>query len=423
MNKTNLKAIQFLDSINMGFDLGSFEILRDNCVSEMEKSLAGKSASLEMIPTWITADLPVPEDTPCIAVDAGGTNLRIGIVEFKHDKAPRIVTICRMPIPGSVSEVTAADFFETIARPLAPLIKDCGRIGFVFSYSAESLPSHDARAISLAKGICVQGIEGLLLGEQLICALDRIGTNKTKSPHITVLNDTTASLLVTNRYSGERPILPAAFILGTGLNIAYSEASQIINTEIGGADFFPRGECDERIDGASNNPTEHQLEKMISGAYIGPLVTDAVRSAASGRLFSKAANPLLANLPDIASSEINDWISGKLHQSRYATIMQSMTKEDHDFLRTIAVSLINRGALYCAAAMSAALHLENRAIPGARTAVISCNGSTYMKLHGFKNMFEAYLAKWVTEKQGIKINYMYEDEGPMIGAAIAGLTT
>src|SRR5512144_2092369 len=82
---------------------------------EMDAGLGGRPSSLRMIPTFIQAHRAIPVGEPVIAMDAGGTNLRVALVDFDGEGEPRISAFERHRMPGLDGEIPAAEFFRVLA--------------------------------------------------------------------------------------------------------------------------------------------------------------------------------------------------------------------------------------------------------------------------------------------------------------------
>ena len=94
---------EFLLSISMHPDLTDISEVCRCFREEMELGLAGKPSSLQMIPTYISAHGKPESNKPVIAIDAGGTNLRVGLVTFADDK-PVILSMEKSAMPGIFNE-------------------------------------------------------------------------------------------------------------------------------------------------------------------------------------------------------------------------------------------------------------------------------------------------------------------------------
>ncbi|MBN1523616.1 MAG: hypothetical protein JW904_03965 [Spirochaetales bacterium] len=423
------KVQNFLSSAGMSFEENDFNSLAAQYIKEMELGLNSQTSSLPMIPTYLSIDQPLPINTPCIAIDAGGTNLRIGLISFDHSGTPSITKLSKMSMPGTSGKITKDAFFSMLAEAVAPLCSITDKIGFVFSYAVEILPSKDGKVLSLSKEIEVEGIENELIGKNLCKKLEKLGV--TPLPQIIVLNDTAASLLVLKlNASFARDAVPCGFILGTGLNLAYiesnneiqkqgfslKEGTQIINTETGAYNLFPRGNLDREFDAAMANPGLQLFEKMISGAYIGPLCATVLKKAAEQNMFTAAVNSRFLSLSGTSTVEISNFLNNG--DCPLSDILKKAAAEDKQTTRGIIQQLIRRGAFYSAVATAAAIQKSMKHTSDANKILLSCDGSTFYKLPGFKAFFTAFLEKALPE---MPFEIIHTDEAPLLGAAIAGL--
>src|SRR5512142_3325116 len=247
---------------------------------EMEAGLCGRPSSLRMIPTFIEANREIPVGEPVIAMDAGGTNLRIALVEFDAEGEPRMSGFERFRMPGLDGEIPCDEFFDVLAGHLQKLAPRARRVGLSFSYPAEILPSKDGKILSLSKELRVSGIVGQLCGERINAALRRRGV--AHDLRFVVVNDTVGALLAGRAAHGShRYSRYVGFVLGTGLNCAYVESDNHAR--------IPRGKIDLALDAASAEPGSYALEKAVSGAYLGALALRTLQAAAEEGLFTKGA--------------------------------------------------------------------------------------------------------------------------------------
>ncbi|MDR1815762.1 MAG: hypothetical protein LBR00_03635, partial [Clostridiales Family XIII bacterium] len=161
-------------------------------MAEMDAGLCGGASTLQMAPTYLDTSADLPEDGDVVAVDAGGTNLRVALVRFRAGRPPEIVAKEKAPVPGSGIPVTLDEFFDRVVEQAGALLDEGDRLGMCFSFPSEILPDKDARILLFNKELRVAGAEGALIGPSLNAALARAG----KGPRrVTVLNDTAAALL------------------------------------------------------------------------------------------------------------------------------------------------------------------------------------------------------------------------------------
>ena len=158
---------------------------------EMERGLAGQSASLPMIPTYISDTGTIPREEPVVVIDAGGTNFRCGLVRFTEEgcQAERIQ---KWKMPGIEKPASWEDFIRFTADAVEPLMPFTDKIGFCFSYSADITPEMDGKVQRIDKEVVITGCEGQLVGASLLAELARRGYPGKK---IVILNDTVAVLL------------------------------------------------------------------------------------------------------------------------------------------------------------------------------------------------------------------------------------
>ena len=245
-------------------------------LSEMEKGLRGEPSSLRMIPSYVGVDGKVNPGEKAAVLDAGGTNFRSAVVSIP----PKIEDRNNKPMPGSQSQVTEDEFYAAFAdelRRVAPKAT-AKKFGWCFSYNADVTPDLDARLNCWTKGIQAPGIVGQYVGSEL---MKRMGGGS-----VAIVNDTVATLLAAKATEGDREYSSyIGFILGTGTNTAYVEknanivkvkgldpyGSMIINAESGSMDKVARSRFDEAMDAKQIDPGHNPFEKMIAGAYLGPV--------------------------------------------------------------------------------------------------------------------------------------------------------
>jgi len=209
----------------------------DIFIQEMQRGLAGKKSSLAMIPTYIEVSKDIPTGKRVIVLDAGGTNFRAATVYFgkplrlpTQDGAagelgkPVIENFVQKPMPGLNKEVTKEEFFGTIVAYMAGVVDVSSSIGFCFSYPTEILPSKDGRLIRFCKEVKAKQVEGELIGENLVAAIEAAGYKAKK--RVVILNDTVATLLAGISAFKKRTFDSyVGFILGTGSNCCYIESN------------------------------------------------------------------------------------------------------------------------------------------------------------------------------------------------------
>ena len=84
----------------------------------------------------------------------------------------------------------------------------------------------------------------------------------------------------------------------------------LVNLESGCFDGWPQGDYDRELDANTNNPRDHLLEKMTSGAYLGELCRLTLRGAARDGLFSPAGADTALGLATLTSAEADAMACG-----------------------------------------------------------------------------------------------------------------
>ncbi|MEG0036084.1 MAG: hypothetical protein RR743_05425 [Oscillospiraceae bacterium] len=389
---------------------------------EMEAGLRGAPSSLRMIPTYIGANGEPPEDTPVIAIDAGGTNLRVGLVRF-HGGVPQVSRVTRCAMPGSRGEISADEFFEKLAESVFPLTEESDNIGFCFSYPAEIFPNKDGKILCLTKEVKVKNLSGMVLGASLIEKLREMGLAKPLK--FTLLNDTAASLM------GGLACLPlqsrdglAGLILGTGCNSCYLErgekilklsnaADMIVNCESGNFSGVLRGKSDIMTDEASDNPGKYWMEKMLAGVYHGKVITNtALLAARAGLLTETFADTAL---PPFQPPELDEFLLGN------GRIAKMCAGDDAVVLREIIDKSYERAArLVCSKIAALCLHCN-----GGKSAetpfYVVAEGSAFHASLLFKGKLEQCLENEILRGINRHAVCVSAENATLAGAALAAL--
>ena len=87
----------------------------------MPSGLEGQPSSLPMIPTYIETARDVPRGERVIALDAGGTNMRVAVVSFDAAGTPVVEDLARHRMPGVGLRLARKSFSSALARAVLPL--------------------------------------------------------------------------------------------------------------------------------------------------------------------------------------------------------------------------------------------------------------------------------------------------------------
>jgi hexokinase len=401
-------------------------------LSEMDKGLNGSASSLAMIPSYVGIQGKVPAGQSVAVIDAGGTNLRIGIARFDESGKIELSDFTKQAMPGRDRETSAAEFYKVLVDALEPLSDQFEHIGFCFSYPATILPDLDGRLLHWTKEIKIPELVGKPVGAGLIEALEERGIS---GRQVVVLNDTVAALLA-GLAQGQRFDASSyvGFILGTGTNTAYVErnekigkldtyldcGSQVINVESGGFSGLERTPFDRTLDARSENPGAHAFEKTISGVYMGPLTLELLKGLAEAGAFSPGGAEALGSLKQLSTISIDNLSAGN---GRDTGVLGTdrFTDSDREVMKAAFSAVVDRAALLTAVNILAAVVKSGAGHDPARPVCVNIDGSTYYKTWQMQEKVQANLNA-LLEPRGLHIRCVRVDDAPVVGAAIAGLT-
>ena len=409
-------------------------------LDEMDKGLAGQKGSLAMLPTYIETEQELPRNKPVIVLDAGGTNFRVATVCFKDAGEPDISDFNVFPMPGIKQEASKAEFFGTMAGYAKDVLGKSDSVGFCFSYPIEMSPNKDGRVLYFSKEIKAEEVVGKMIGAGLNEAI--VASTGAGAKQMVLLNDTVATLLAGRGTSGGRQYDSyIGFILGTGTNTAYVERnsnitktkdldaarSQIVNVESGGFGKAPRGAIDEEFNAASANPGINTFEKMISGAYIGPLAFLTMQKAAEQGLLSLAAREKLGALNEATTKDVGDFLlqpkGGASPLSAVVTNRQDdQADRDAGVMVAVIEAIIERAAKLTSTNLSSAVLKSGKGADPDRPVCIVAEGTTFYKLSNLKERVEFYLDQYRVGQKKRHYDIIEVENATLIGAAIAGLT-
>lgn len=253
----------------------------------MEHGLSERESSLKMFPSYLQAPSGLETGT-FLALDFGGSNARVAVIELKGDGTFLELHRVSRPLSDSASgrdyraaDVTAEELFDFVvgilqemltyspANPtLSSSISEPRSLGFAFSFPYRQQKLGEGILLNWNKEVKTTGVVGNDVSQLLSAALTRRGLGSVVRP-TAIINDTVANFL-TAAY--QDPSVDIASIIGTGHNTCYLEqnapgfdTSIIINTESGNFSAAPETAYDQRLDQQSDNPGKQRFEKMLSG--------------------------------------------------------------------------------------------------------------------------------------------------------------
>ncbi|EKG17827.1 Hexokinase [Macrophomina phaseolina MS6] len=265
--------------------------ITDHFVKELEKGLSKEGGSIPMIPTWCMGFPTGDETGTFLALDMGGTNLRVCEVTLTEEKGEFDIIQSKYRMPQELKTGTAEELWDYVADCLQQFVEyhhegeDIGQLplGFTFSYPATQDFIDHGILQRWTKGFDIEGVEGKDVVPPFTAALKERGV----PIKLTALVNDTTGTLIASAYTDPR--MKIGCIFGTGCNAAYMENCGSIpkldhmnlppdelmgiNCEWGAFDnehvVLPRTKYDIIIDKESPRPGQQSFEKMIAGLYLG----------------------------------------------------------------------------------------------------------------------------------------------------------
>lgn len=405
----------------------------ESILDDMNRGLKGLKSDEDMIPTWCMPPKSKVTNKSVIVIDAGGTNFRSCLVTFDVNGTPSISEMEKTKMPGVERELTKKEFFDQFAANLEHLKNKADSIGFCFSYPMQITENSDGILLGFSKEVKAPEVVGCKIGECLKEALVAHGWNEPK--RVTMLNDTVAALLAGAAISkkGKEYSSYIGLILGTGMNAAYIQPEiptrnnfpqQIVVCESGKTRCVNRSDFDISLDKKTQKPGEFYMEKLCSGAYLGPVVYEMLQVAASENFFSDGVNKALSQLKEFTTIQMSEFLDAPYNTECALSKLcadNNATAEDYDRMYQLLDAVAERSARHAAAILVAAVVQSGEGKLATKPVCILCNGSTFYKTHMINNRVHGYLDEILTKQYGLYWDIVSVDDDITLGTAIAGL--
>lgn len=432
-------------------DQAKLKAVVEKFVKEMEKGLSKEGGNIPMNVAWVMEYPDGSETGTFMALDMGGTNLRVAEITLDGRRHFDIVQ-SKYKMPESMKTGTSDELFGFIADSIRSFLdqyhpgdKSNTHIGFTFSYPATQHAINHGILQRWTKGFDIDGVEGKDVAPLLQKALDDRGINVTVGA---IINDTTGTLIASN-YTD--PHMEMGCIFGTGCNAAYMEkvanipklegllpkdipndSWMAINCEYGAFDnehvILPRTKWDVRLDEESPRPNQQSYEKMIAGYTLGELLRFILEDLAKEGLFfkgqdiSKLKEPYCMNAEHLSDIETDPWEN--LSDTENLFINQlglQTTDEERYFIRRVAELLGTRAARLSACGVAAMTKKR-----GYKYAHAGADGSVFNKYPYFRERGAQALAEifdWDMDVKDYPIKILPAEDGSGVGAAIIAALT
>lgn len=412
--------------------------IEDVFLSEMNKGIHQQPSSLQMENTYVPELLDGTEEGLYLALDLGGTNFRVLLLELLHGKPIR-EEVKRYHIGSELRVGSAIHLFDYLAKCVNDFIIAQGLqdvelpLGFTFSFPMIQHSLDIGILVTWTKTFnCPDAVneDAVRLFRE---ALDRQGNTNVKV--VTILNDTTGTLVQGSTLDPDTCI---GLILGTGSNACYLEKADrvehweterhgerevIIDIEWGafgdnGVLDFIKTDYDRENDANSLIVNSFTFEKYISGKYLGELVRIVLaRLTKAGMLFSGDHNPGSILIPgnlttDLVSDIEQDSVDGGSSNTVRILKMFGIVPDDDDvtIVQYVCELVSNRAALLVAICIAVLLKRIDK-----EHATIAVDGSLYKHHPRLQTWMKQYIALLAPDH---KFKIILAEDGSGKGAAL-----
>ena len=424
----NDSAMKYMKRNFMHFDTIDLGIELPRYIKQMNEGLRGRGM-LPMLPTYIHGKFSIAGGRTALAVDVGGTHLRIAMVSVDCNGDVVVEGLKKAELPGLKEKISYGWFFNALAGHIAPYAAHADIIGFSFSHRMQHLNNTEGMVLSLSKELCVKGIENKKLADNLKNALGKFGISDTK---IVVLNDT-VGVAASMAYKTSEYDSFVGLVLGTGTNTCYIEDSKnirkiscadtpsmFINVE--SAEYVPKGTgvFDAQLNSMTDLPGAGQLEKMISGRYIGNLLWLALKQAAKESLLSQNFSMRIHNRGALDTIAMSDFLANPYGSGIYAKMCTD--EADRSFLYTVAETLVKRGAKLIALEIAGAAMKTGKGRDKSKPICVIAEGTTYDNLPGLKQEVGRLLKTWFEKNEEVYVRVKQIDNAAIKGIGLIGIS-
>ncbi|KYQ51292.1 Hexokinase type 2 [Trachymyrmex zeteki] len=413
--------------------------IQDVFISEMNKGIHQQPSSLQMENTYIPELLNGTEEGLYLALDLGGTNFRVLLLELAHG-APIRQEVKQYYIGSELRVGSAIPLFDYLAECVSDFVISQGLqnvelpLGFTFSFPMIQHSLDVGVLVTWTKTFnCPDAVNKdavRLLRE----ALDRRGDTKVKV--LAVLNDTTGTLVQGSTLDHNTAI---GLVLGTGSNACYleradrvehweterhGESEVIIDIEWGafgdnGVLDFIKTDFDRENDANSLIVNSFTFEKYIAGKYLGEVVRVILAKLTKQRLLfvgDSTSDSLLTtgNLTtDLVSHIEQDSLDGG--DSNTKEILEKFgiipDEDDIRIVQYVCEVASNRAALLVSICLASLLDRIDK-----EQVTIAVDGSLYKHHPRLEGWMKQYISLLCTP--GRKFKLIHAEDGSGKGAAL-----
>jgi hexokinase len=434
MRKDNMNAIDsFLSHLESIFSV-TIDDVREIIATfhlEMSSGLAGRKSSLKMIPSFVGPP-GGKEKGRYLSLDLGGTNIRVLAVELDGKGHTTVSAVSRFVIPEEKMCGTGDELFDYITDCIQ-VFYDQHCVGgqrtydlaFTFSFPVEQRSLVSGKLIGWTKKFTASGVVGKDVVVLLSAALRRKGL---RFINVVALANDTVGTLVAKCYAD--PSCDMGVILGTGTNACYREKAarilkspalapvgeMIINIEWGGFRHLKMNIYDRDLDCASPNANKQQLEKLVSGMYLGEIARRVIVDMMTQGLLFRGVSPSAFSEEYMLHTEHLS-LAARGYDFFAAFGLRDVSEGDRRTIREIGRIISTRSAKIAGAAIAAVVAWMDANIESGHT--IAIDGALFEKYPGYQEQLAGILRELFGERaKRIKLALVRDGSG--IGSAIIG---
>ncbi|XP_060821601.1 hexokinase-1-like isoform X1 [Bombus pascuorum] len=420
------------------FSAATVRKIQDVFVSEMNKGIHQQPSSLQMENTYVPELLDGTEEGLYLALDLGGTNFRVLLLELLHG-TPIREEVKKYHISSDLRVGSGIRLFDYLAECVSDFVISQGLqdvelpLGFTFSFPIIQHSLDIGVLVTWTKTFNCPDVVNEDAVKLLHEALDRRGDTKVKV--VAILNDTTGTLVQGSTLDHNTAI---GLILGTGSNACYLERADrvehweterhgerevIIDIEWGafgdnGVLDFIKTDYDRENDANSLIVNSFTFEKYISGKYLGEIVRVVLaKLTKEGLLFIGDHTPGSLLVPgnltsDLVSDIEQDSVDGGDSSTREILMKFGIIPDEEDvkIVQYVCEVVSNRAALLVSICLAVLLKRIDK-----KCVTIAVDGSLYKHHPRLETWIKRYIPLLAPDH---KFKMIHAEDGSGKGAAL-----
>ncbi|CEP12229.1 hypothetical protein [Parasitella parasitica] len=417
--------------------------IAEQFVLEMEKGLDHQGATVAMIPSFVSGRCTGEEKGNFMALDLGGTNLRVCQVNLlgggEHTIRQQKYVVSEELKVGPMRNLCdfIADCVDSFLTENGTGGNETLQLGYTFSFPILQTAINRGVLKQWTKGFNCSGA----VGKDVTILLQDSFRRKNINVNIAaIVNDTVGTLMA---YAYKHPNTTMGVIMGTGFNASYYEdmgkvkkwtgdknQEMVINMECGAFDcerrVLPMTIYDNKLDRESINVYQQYYEKTVAGMYLGEITRNALLDLVdqqilfdghSSRELNRNWSFETAYMSTIEVDETSD-LSDTGHILESVLNVASTTLADRQIVKEICQAVGLRAARLASCHIAGVMKHTGKV---GEECIVAIDGSLFEFYPNFeKNMGQA-LSEILGEQARSKVKFDLARDGSGLGAAIIAM--